>query len=651
MTIQDDHISQIEFFQDLNEQKPIHPPIGKVSEYIEDKRILPPNTPFPGFWRNEKTPYSVEIMDNMSPSSQIQHTIAMKGAQLGLTAAAENVIAYWIDESPAEILFISATDALLERWATKRLEPLIDSCGFRNKIYAQIENKSSRRTGDKTFVKEYVGGTLNMASAQSAASLRSDSKRVLIRDEIDGAPAQLRTGEGNWLDVSFARTNAWGTRRKVLDFSTPTTFIDSLINKEYEIGDQRKFFVPCPYCGKFQELTWDRIKGETKAGVLEKVFHLCEFCSEPMFNHQKTTMLKEGRWEPTAISHSKTYRSYHISSLYSPIGMVTWTEMFERYQKAQEDPDGMRSFVNLYLGLPYKEAGARPKLEKVIELRGAYRQATVPEGILFLTMAIDVQRGSKTDKVNPPRLELEVCGHGAGYRTWSILYKTILGEVEDPFSGAWENLNEWAKETKLQFKRHDGYLFPIVLIFVDSGDGNVTDIVYRFCASWGSTFPIKGFSALRRKKKEVGDEAGPSNFRRYRPIKIGESDILYEISTNYYKTHLYNNLKIGRQDIPPQRPGFCDFPVDYGEKYFKMLTAEEKRLDGSFHCPSGRANEALDCRVYNLCACDVFLDSTVLDLKAAAQKKGATKDQVQVINSRTALEYLKNLTKLKKVVD
>jgi phage terminase large subunit GpA-like protein len=646
-----DLIHQRDFLLELYGQRPVHKPIERVSEYIEGKRVLPPNTPFPGFWTNDKTPYSIEIMDNLSPASPIQHTVVMKGAQLGLTAAAENILAYWIDEFPAEILFISATDESLKKWATKRLEPLIDSCGFREKLFAQVASKGSRRTGDTTFVKEYVGGTLNMSSAQSPASLRSDSKRILIRDEVDGAPAQLRTGEGNWLDVSYARTNAWGSRRKVLDFSTPTTFEESLINKEYENGDQRKFFIPCPYCHKYQVLTWERIRAENKAGILDQVYYLCEFCEEAFFNHHKTALFAKGKWEPTATAHSKFFRSYHISSLYSAVGMLTWFEMYEMFNKAQDDPDGMRSFTNLYLGLPYREKGARPKLQNVIELKGHYRQATVPADVLFLTMGVDVQRGSTSNKLNPARLELEVCGHGAGYRTWSILYKVIEGEVTDPFSGAWEKLNQWVKETGLKFKRFDDTQFPVVLIFIDSGDGNVTDVVYRFCAGWNSTFPIKGFSALKRRKQEVGDEAGPTNFKRYRPVKIGEDGILYEISTNYYKTHLYNNLKIQRQDIPPQRAGFCDFPVDYNEKYFRMLTAEEKRTDGSFHCPSGRANEALDCRVYNLCAGDVYLDSQVLSVKAAYQKQGARADQVQVINHRMVLESLTKATAIKKVVD
>jgi phage terminase large subunit GpA-like protein len=633
-----------------NGNKPIKPPMNLISNYVQDKRILPPSTPFPGFWDNARTPYTVEIMDNMSPASAIQHSAVMKGAQLGLTAGAENVIAYWMDESPAEILFISATDKLIEKWATKRLDPLIDSCGFRSKIFAQTENKHSRRTGDKTFSKEFIGGALDMASAQSAASLRAESKRILIRDEIDGAPPLLRTGEGNWLEVSYARTNAWGSRRKILDISTPTTFLESLINQQYEAGDQRQFFVPCPYCGEYQPLDWGSERGShgmrasTKAGEIETVYYLCVKCHDAIFNHQKSDLLTRGKWEPTAKSFSRFFRSYQLSSLYSPPGMMTWVDLWEKYRKAQEEPEGMRSFINLYLGLPYKESGSRPKLDKVIELRGAYRQGTIPDGVLFLTAAIDVQRGSEKDENNPPRLEMEILGHGIGFRTWSILYRAFYGEVLDPFSGAWEILSEWATETQMAFERSDGMKFSPSLIFIDSGDGAVTDVVYRFASTWLNTFPCKGFGALKVRKRESGDPASPSNFKRYGSVKAGEDLTLYEISTNFYKTTIYNNLKIERQDTEPQKAGFCDFPIDYGEKYFRMLTAEEKRRDGSFHCPAGRRNEALDVRVYNLCAADVYLGKLVYDMRAHYKGQGWKPHQLEQINHRYVLEILRQRT-------
>jgi phage terminase large subunit GpA-like protein len=637
----------ISFLETETQRRPRSNRETDIAKWVSTRRVLPSRTPFPGLWRNDRTPYLVEIMNCLSPASPIQHVAIMKGAQLGLTAAAENVVAYWMAENPAEILFISATNDLLEKWVVKRLEPLIDTCGIRDKIYAQNNNPKSRRTGDKIFSKEFVGGCLDMASAQSAPGLRSDSKRILIRDEIDGAPPHLKTGEGNWLEVSYARTAAWGHRKKIMDFSTPTTEDDSLIKAQFEAGDQRKYEVPCPYCGEYQVLEWGNdktvfgIKAITEGGKVTGVYYACRHCQGQIKNHHKTKMLARGRWVPTAVSGNDLYRSYHLSSLYSPAGMMTWRELYELWQAASDNPDKMRAFSNLYLGLPYRETGARPKLDKVIELRGGYKSGAVPFGVLFLTVGIDVQAGSSRDENNPARLEMEICGHGAGFRTWSIMYKRFEGAVDDPSSGAWLELSEWATETKLTFLRSDGMAFSPTIIFIDSGDGNLTDVVYRFCSGWGATFPSKGFSALRKRRGESGDEQGPSNFRRFRAAKLGEAGTLYEISTNYYKTHLYNNLKIERRETGgEQRPGFCDFPIDYPEGYFRMLTAEEKRRDGSFHCPSGRRNEALDCRVMNQCAADVYLDSEVLRVKAAAMKGGSTRDQVQVINHRLILEYM-----------
>jgi phage terminase large subunit GpA-like protein len=630
-------------------------PRMSVSEHAEAKRVLPSSTPFPGPWSNDKTPYLIEPMNNMSVNSPIQQTKVIKGAQLGFTAAAENVIAYWMDLYPTEIMYMSATEELLRKWVSKRLDPMIDSYGLRDRLVSQYSSGARKRSGDRLFSKEFLGGALDMASAQSPGSQRSDSKRVLIRDEIDGAPAMLKTGEGNWLAVSFARTNAWGRRKKILDYSTAGTYDDSLIYPEFQKGDERVFLVPCPHCGKYQKLEWrgekatSGFKPDVEAGKLKDVVYICDYCHDAIHNYHKAVMLGKGRWEPTSISSSDKIRSYQLSSLYSPVGMLSWVELYEKYLEAQEDPEGMRWFTNLYLGMPFRETGSRPKLEKVIELRGNYKQREIQDGILFVTAAIDVQQGSKRDANNPARLEMEICGHGAGFKTWSLQYKRFEGEVEDPFAGAWEKLNDFAREDGFSFLRDDGLRFTCKLVFIDSGDGNLTDVVYRFTSGWQNTFPTKGFSVLRAGKKTDGDKRTMSNFRRYRAAKIGEDQVLYEISTNYYKTHTYRNLKIERVDIPPQRPGYCDFPIDYGEKYFKMLTAEEKRGDGSFHCPSGRRNEALDVRVMNQCAADVYLDSEVLNLKAAAKSNGATADQLAKVNHKAVLTLLGQATARRKI--
>jgi phage terminase large subunit GpA-like protein len=323
--------------------------------------------------------------------------------------------------------------------------------------------------------------------------------------------------------------------------------------------------------------------------------------------------------------------------------------MVVAYEEAQKDPQKKQDFDQLKMGRPHKQSGTRPKPEKIIENRGIYKSAQVPDGILYLTAGLDVQRGSSSDPNNPPRLEMEVLGIGAGYRTASIEYRRFEGDITDPFGGAWEKLNDYAIESGLTYYRDDGFGFPVSLIFVDSGDGETTDLVYRFCTRWQNTFPIKGFSALKRRKTEKGDEVTEGNFRRYRAVKIGEDITLYEISTNYYKTQVYHNLKIARQEVEPQRPGFCDFPRDYGERYFEMLTSEERRRDGSFHNPTGRRNEALDCRVYALCAGDVFLDSEVLNYKSWAKQQGSGPAELQRITHKTVIEAMARQTVRRKL--
>lgn len=631
---------------------PTEPPQSLISEFAANNRILPPNTPFPGPWNNGMTPYLVEIMDGMSPHSPIQHVVIMKGVQGGFTAACENIIGYYMKESPTEILYITATGELLKKWATKRLEPMIDSCGIRPYLRAAVETAKSRRTGDLVLSKAFIGGNLSMVSAQSASGLRSDSIRLLIRDEIDGAPKMLTTGEGDWVAVSEARTVAWGDRSKILDISTPKLLDESRILSLYQAGDQRQLFVPCPHCGKSQVLEWGNeqaqsgMRAETKAGNLDYAYYLCDFCHDAILNRHKTEMLRRSKWRATTKSCEPEYRSYHWPSYYSPVGMLSWTKLWRKFMQAQEEPDGMRSFTNLYMGLPYKETGSRPKLENVILNRGGYKERTIQDGVLYLTAGIDVQSGSKKDERNPPRLEMEIMGIGAKYKTWSVMYRRFEGEVDDPYAGAWADMYEFAAEGGLSFKRGDGRTFDISLALIDSGDGNLTDVVYRFCERWQNCYPSKGFSALRRfkKDKQEGDRASPTNFRRYRAVQLNSGTLLIEISTNYYKGQLYTNLKVERQPSDPQNAGFCDFPIDYPETYFQMLTAEEMRVDRSFHCPSGRRNEALDCRVMCQTAAEVWLDQKLLNAKATAKNKGANMAEIDTIRHRTIIDLLERIT-------
>jgi phage terminase large subunit GpA-like protein len=564
---------------------------------------------------------------------------------------AENVTAYYIDVVPSSILFVSATEPLLKKWLEKRFEPLLDSYNLRDRIFAQSENKKSRKTGDTTFSKLFVGGSLYMASANSAASLRSDTSRILLLDEIDGAPKLVSTGEGSFIDLAMKRTAAWGRRSKHFLFSTPRMEGESAINEEYKVGDQRNFFVPCPHCQKEQVLefgsakTIHGLKPEMKAGELVDAYYICEHCHEAIFNYDKPKFMPMGRWRPTAKSSSKYIRSYYLNALYSPVGMYSWHQLYETYQKALQEPSRMPSFVNLDLGLPYKETGTRPKLEKIIELRCDYKSGSIPDGVLYLTGAIDVQRGESQNPKYPQRLEMEIMGHGLGYRTWSILHHVFIGTVDDPYRGAWAQLTDFAKDSKLKFLRSDGIVFLPKIMLIDAKDGNFRSTVYNFCDQWANTHAAMGFSVLKKRKNEKIDMVLQNNFKRYRIAKLAGNRTIIEFSGPYYKTHLYRNLQIQKSAMRQQPPGFCSYPADYPEKYFRQLNSEERLKDGSFYLPTGRHNEALDLQVMNLCAGDIYLDNILKDYKDRAKTNGLPQSTLDKINHRYMLDILAEETK------
>lgn len=80
------------------------PPDMTISEWAAKYRILSgAASSSPGKWRNDRTPYLVEIMDQLSPQSPAQDIVFMKGAQVGGTECLINTALYYIMHNPCPI--------------------------------------------------------------------------------------------------------------------------------------------------------------------------------------------------------------------------------------------------------------------------------------------------------------------------------------------------------------------------------------------------------------------------------------------------------------------------------------------------------------------------------------------------------------------
>lgn len=143
----------------------------------------------------------------------------------------------------------------------------------------------------------------------------------------------------------------------------------------------------------------------------------------------------------------------------------------------------------------------------------------------------------------------------------------------------------------------DGRTLPVGCACVDSG-GHHTQRVYEYCKAreYQRIYAIKGASQIGKPLV--------SKFSKANKLRVK----LFSIGTDTAKQMIYARLKIHQPGA-----GYCHFPADYPEEYFKQLTAERiqtRFVNGHptriWVMPKGKRNEALDCRVYGMAALHIL---------------------------------------------
>lgn len=230
-------------------------PISSVSEWADEQRYLGPDSGSaePGPWRTSRTPYLREIMDVLGPANPVQRVVVMKAARIGATEAGNNWIGYIMDRAPGPTLMVCPTDGDAGIASKERIAPMIRSTPALRDRVAENRSRDGRNT---ILLKEFIGGRLAIAGATSARGLGSRTFRYLFADEIDRYPEDV-DGEGDPLRLAEVRTTTYEFRRKMLDISSPTKKGRSRIEKEFLRTDRRRYFVPCPHCGRLDYITWE----------------------------------------------------------------------------------------------------------------------------------------------------------------------------------------------------------------------------------------------------------------------------------------------------------------------------------------------------------------------------------------------------------
>ena len=563
------------------------PPDLTVSEWADEYRFLSREaSPEAGKWHTDRAPYQREMMDAVKTCERI---VIMTAAQIGKTELLLNVIGYFIAKEPSPILLLQPTLEMGEAFSKDRLAPMVRDCP---ELTPLIANPRARDSGNTLLHKNFPGGHITIAGANSPAGLASRPIRVLLCDEVDRYPLSAGS-EGDPLTLAQKRTANFWNRRIVL-VSTPTQKGLSRIEAAYEQSTREEWCVPCPVCGKYQPYVWENIVYKDRTEPVMR----CVYCGQESCEALWKSGL--GQWQGVS-GKDFTTRGFHLNAFASP--WVRWGEIVEQYHEAYATGEEMlKVWTNTMLGETWEDPEGVIELETLNDNCESYG-CEVPDEVLLLTAGVDTQ---------DDRLELEIVGWGLRNQSWGIQYKVLYGDPGEP--ELWGQLDEYLQRT---WRKAGGEELGLSCVCIDSG-GHYTDEVYKFCKARTRrrVFPIIG-----RGQWGMASVSRPSRNNRARVP-------LFTLGVSTLKGVLNTRLRASKG-----QGGYCHFPSEpergYDEVYFRGLLSERmviKRLRGRetvrFEVRDSKTrNEPLDCRVYAMGAYEILNP----DLKKAEQGKGESR--------------------------
>ena len=582
---------------------------------------------------------------------------AMTCTQLLKTALLESVFGYFAHLDPCPMLLVQPKEDAAEQFSKERITPLVKATPELRKLVGTGKTRSAEET---LLYKAFPGGFLALVGAGSPDNLARRPVRVTLFDEVDKYPV---TREGDAIALGEERTATFGLNWLSVRACSPTVEDESRIADSYAKSDQRRASLACPHCGHrqfpdfFKHVEWDKDEAGEHLPRTARIY--CEACGTGWSEGDRLRALETTRWHQTrpftccghrhspADDYERAWRGqydgdpdaekcavavagvwdwwagdrwavyrarcptcggwpvdnehagFQASKLYSPWQKDRPADIAKKLLDAEGNEDLKQSWWNTQLGLPYRRSAGKEVATDALLTRREVYAAEVPDGVAVLTLGGDTQ---------DDRVELEVVGWGRDEESWSIAYEVIHGDPEQP--EFWERVD--AVLTR-KFLRADGRPFVIEAACIDSG-GHHTQKVYEFCRARAGrkVFAIKGDSERSGTRSPVWPQR--AKFRRsksaYRPVILG---------TNAAKDSISARLQIEKPG-----PGYMHFPADRDASYFAQLTAERlvpKKVGGRTYrvwMPRpGRANEALDTRVYAYAAlCGLLQQGLKLNKRA-----------------------------------
>lgn len=528
-----------------------------------------------GQYKTDRTPHAREIMRCLSDDHPAKRVVCMVSSQMFKTQIALNWFGSTVHQSPSNFLWLMPTGALAKRLSA-RVDKTIKAVDVLRERVAKPNSRDAKNTQE---VKEYIGGTLFMPTAGSAANLAEVPARRVAIDEVDRCETNV-DNEGDPIKLSEARQTTFSHNKKSYYYSSPTIDGESRIDELYQSGTKRKALAECVHCGHAQELIFEKL-----VVAEESVMYPCESCGGMHVESDKHQMFKNGLWtEP--IGNDIETESFAANSMFLPYGWLSWAELVKEHAVAQQKLDEgndalMVAFYNTRLARTWKRTVQHVTHQALVDRAEQYPLRIAPDGVLFITAGVDTQDN---------RLALQIVGWGRNLKAWVLDYIELPGDPSN--DQVWDDLTRIINSG---IQHCSGKSMPIVATAIDIG-GHRGESVKHYVRSNRIRCPIAVFGSTRINAQALSKGSMQDIKRNGKTDKKGV--LIHSVGTVEIKHELFSRMVNDAEREQEKR--LIRFSSELPPEYFGGLISESyNRLKKRYEKKhEGIRNEPLDTLVY-----------------------------------------------------
>lgn len=357
-----------------------------------------------------RVPHARLIIDFLNDPVAEELSI-MKSSAAQFTTSTIGALMHRLKYDPCGILYLISDQAEAKKVAKKIWRPFL----------AQTFGAEIMGREDQANLHLQVNGVDVYSGAPSESLMRNKQVGVIVEDESDTLDDEL-SGGGNDLEVAQKERTKNSLRPKTIRLCTPLAEYDitrpkmkqprARIHRNYLLGDQRKFWCPCPSCGMENELEekdfhyqqclmldgsgeydLDRVQAET--------VWKCPLCAHVVYDSsaEKKAMISAGRWVATARARSRRLWSAWHTDYISLIGSATWGKIASELERTR----GTLQFAAVrraHLAEPEKTSQAINGRERDMILKHCsdYDRGTCPAVPWRVALVSDVQHDLEKEK-------------------------------------------------------------------------------------------------------------------------------------------------------------------------------------------------------------------------------------------------------------